>query len=382
VAFCCGTSSVTRFSVLREIGGFPVESLTEDYLLTLRLSEFGHQTVYLNERLSVGLAPEGLREYATQRSRWCLGLMQIVRGQYCPLGRNNRLSLSYRAGLVESFFYWAASFPFRLLCIVIPALYWLFGVRAVHADLADAIAAYFPYFISQATAVYWVSQGRVLPMLLEASQLLIVTDIAKATYAGLFRPKGQKFKVTPKGGRRDERVIQWRALALFATLAAGIVGGVGYTFFVSNTWYVEDGAVLTLIWTWYNLCVVFVCMFVCIEQPRYRRHERYPGRAYAILAIGDRAYNLSIADISVGGLLLRGEVSAEVGSAAMVVLPGRTQLPMVIVRKEPGRLALTAADADARDAMARHIHSGWYGAQDVEIKPLRVAKKIAERVAR
>ena len=35
--------------------------MTEDYLVTLRLKERGYLTVYLNERLTLGLAPEGLR---------------------------------------------------------------------------------------------------------------------------------------------------------------------------------------------------------------------------------------------------------------------------------------------------------------------------------
>ena len=64
-AFCCGTSSVIRFESLMQIGGFPTDSVTEDYLLTLRLREIGLQTIYLNEQLSLGLAPEGLKEYTT-----------------------------------------------------------------------------------------------------------------------------------------------------------------------------------------------------------------------------------------------------------------------------------------------------------------------------
>lgn len=88
VAFCCGTSSLIRYSGLMRIGGFPTDSVTEDYLVTLRLKEFGLTTIYLNERLTIGLAPEGLKEYITQRARWCLGFMQIIRGRSGPLSRD------------------------------------------------------------------------------------------------------------------------------------------------------------------------------------------------------------------------------------------------------------------------------------------------------
>jgi cellulose synthase (UDP-forming) len=43
---------------LMEIGGFPTDSVTEDYLLSLRLKEKGFSTAYLNEPLTYGLAPK------------------------------------------------------------------------------------------------------------------------------------------------------------------------------------------------------------------------------------------------------------------------------------------------------------------------------------
>src|SRR5439155_21272356 len=96
-AFCCGTSSVIRLSALESCGGFPTDSVTEDFLLTLRLDRSGWRTVYLNESLSIGLAPEGMKEYVTQRGRWCLGLMQILRSPLGPLSRAP-LSLPLRIG--------------------------------------------------------------------------------------------------------------------------------------------------------------------------------------------------------------------------------------------------------------------------------------------
>jgi len=53
-AFCCGTSSVVRISALESCGGFPTDSVTEDFLLTLQLNRNGWRTVYLNEPLSNG----------------------------------------------------------------------------------------------------------------------------------------------------------------------------------------------------------------------------------------------------------------------------------------------------------------------------------------
>jgi cellulose synthase (UDP-forming) len=133
-SFCCGTSSVIRFDVLQRIGGFPTDALSEDYLVTLKTKSVGFRTVSLNERLSLGLPPEGLKEYVTQRSRWVVGFAQICSGPLGPLRRRNGLTPVDRISLIETFLYWSANYSFRLLGIIIPVVHWLFDVRAVHAD--------------------------------------------------------------------------------------------------------------------------------------------------------------------------------------------------------------------------------------------------------
>lgn len=45
--------------------------------LSYKLMEKGYETRWLNERLSVGLSAESVSEYITQRTRWCLGTIQI-----------------------------------------------------------------------------------------------------------------------------------------------------------------------------------------------------------------------------------------------------------------------------------------------------------------
>ncbi|MDF2689560.1 MAG: glycosyltransferase, partial [Microvirga sp.] len=136
IAVCCGTSSMVRVSALREIGGLPTESVTEDFLLTIRLDSNGYRTVYLNEAQTEGRAPEGLHEYVVQRGRWCLGMMEIVRNVYNPFGSNG-LRFMQRLSLVDSLLFWATTFPFRLIALITPLLYWYFGIIVVNASLTD-----------------------------------------------------------------------------------------------------------------------------------------------------------------------------------------------------------------------------------------------------
>jgi len=381
LAFCCGTSSVTRVSALQRIGGMPTDSVTEDYLTTLRLEEIGYSTVYLNERLSVGRAPEGLREYAIQRSRWCLGLIQIFRGPDNPFLPGNGLSLAQRIGLVESFLYWAASFPFRILCIIVPILYWAFAIKAVDADLGEALQHYLPYFISSVAAIYWIGGGRNLPMMAETSQLIVVPEILKAVVVGLVKPKGHKFRVTPKGGERDKLLVQWRPLLQFAGLIALTVASVGYAFMFDETRFIEEGGTISLAWTWYSLFVLVVSSMVCIEQPRYRKDERQSGHGHAAVTVGSHGYRLDIVDLSAGGLLLRGVVAEPAGTPLTVAFHG-LRLPATIVRKTPDFVALRLDSEEARAAMIGHLYSGRYEPALTDIHGHRVALTVVRRALR
>jgi len=187
IAFCCGTSAMIRWQALETIGGFPTESVTEDFLVTLRLREVGLKTVYLNEALTEGLAPEGLAEYITQRGRWCLGLMQIVRGRLGPFSRN-RLRPIDRLGLVDALLYWSTTYAFRFACLIVPVLYWYFGITVVNAPVPGIVGYFGPFYVGSLLVLNWISGGLVLPILNDVSQILGAKEIMKSLVVGLVKP--------------------------------------------------------------------------------------------------------------------------------------------------------------------------------------------------
>jgi cellulose synthase (UDP-forming) len=114
-AFCCGTSAVFRVEALLATEGMATETVTEDMLTTFKMEEHGYRTIYLNEPLSMGLAPEGLQAYITQRSRWCLGAIQQIYTRWSFAGRA-RLGLVSRLSSFDGTFYWIFTFPSRSSC--------------------------------------------------------------------------------------------------------------------------------------------------------------------------------------------------------------------------------------------------------------------------
>ncbi|MFY9957819.1 glycosyltransferase family 2 protein [Bradyrhizobium sp.] len=381
LAFCCGTSSIVRFSALREIGGFPTDSVTEDFLLTVRLRERGYKTLYLNEKLSAGLAPEGINEYAVQRARWCLGLVQICRGRSGPFRLGHGLPILFRISLIETFLYWGASFLFRMCCMLAPILYFLFNIRMVQADLSDAIAHFAPMVITQAAITAWLGGGRMLPLIADVYQMLIAPEIITVVALTLMRPGGHKFKVTAKGIHYAGLNVHWRLLFRFLVLASVTILGLAKGFAFDHADLIEDGGALNLFWAWYNLLVLTICCLVCIEQPRRRLDERFSTKERVLIKIGDQARVYEVTDVSASGMRLAGEISDPVGSPANVIL-GRIESPAVIARKGANDFAISFIGDDAREAMTRRVYSDRYGKPLDEIYPSRVLRRILHRLVR
>jgi len=381
-AFCCGTSSVLRFAPLVRIGGFPTDSVTEDYLASLRLKEIGYRTVYLNEALSLGLAPEGLKEYVSQRARWALGFMQICRGPSGPLSDKVDTTLTDRIMLSETFLHWSATHMFRLLALIVPALYLLFNVQAVYAGVPEAISHLLPFFVVQAAMIMWLTKGRVLPLMADLSQLLGATDITKSVFIGLFRPQGHKFQVTAKGGDRTKGFVQWRMLRIFLAYLALNVAGILWAFVLDDTRSLADASIIAYVWTWYNIVILTMACFVCVEASQARRGDRFHSSGWATLVIGNAQRQMHIADISVSGMRLHGVAPAPVGTDVHVRFDG-IDVAATIMRADAAGFAVQFAPSQEMHAsLVRHVYCDRHGGNLPDISAAKVAGAVLNRMFR
>lgn len=381
-AFCCGTSSLIRFEPLMEIGGFPTDSVTEDYLLTLRLKEKGYRTVYLNEILSMGLAPEGLKEYIGQRSRWALGFMQICRGRSGPLRFGNGLSFIDRIGLIETFLHWSMTFSFRCLALIVPAIYLLFDVQAVHANVGDAISFFVPCFAAQIALATWISRGRLIPIMSDLSQVLCADPIMKSVAIGLFKKKGHKFKVTAKGRSRANTSVQWSLLRGFLPYLIITVGGILWAFVLDDTRPLADASVMALVWSWYNIILLLLACFVAVEASDRRSSNRFPVNRVGLLSTPSGTRSFHISDISVSGMRIKGPAPGPIGTPVHVQYEN-LDVEATVARVEAASFGLRfAQSAKAHAALIRHVYAGPFHAGVDDIRLTKVAGALIRRVFR
>ncbi len=360
IAFCCGTSSVARFSALKDIGWFPTDSVTEDFMITLVLQEAGWKTVYLNEALTEGLAPEGLKEYVTQRARWCLGMMQIARSRFGPLSRN-RLRLRDRWSVVDSVLYWTSTFPFRMAALVYPLLYWFANIVVVDATVPDVIRYFGTYYVWILITLNFVTRGVVMPVLTDVSQLLGALPISRAAFVGLTRPKGHPFRVTAKGGDRSRITVQWHLMAPFLALLTLTVLGLSMGILSDRFAFFDagDGKSIVLFWTLYNVVVLTFTILVCVELPRRERHIADQPERAEVLIDGQPMESVWLVGLTQDLVRLRGVRLAE-GQGGLLRIRDVGDVPFlaVAVTDDGARLNLMPDDAQQAALIERFYAEG------------------------
>ena len=105
----------------------------------------------------------------------------------------------------------------------------------------------------------------------------------------MLKPQGHKFKVTAKGGDRSRRFVEWPLLQIYCGLLAADACRILYAFLfnVSGDRIAFGG--LALAWSWYNALVLIIVCFVCIEQPRRRKAERFTADEPMLLEVEGRS---------------------------------------------------------------------------------------------
>lgn len=115
--FFCGSCAVLKRKALDDIGGFAVETVTEDAHTALRMQRAGYRTAYINIPQAAGLATDSLSAHVGQRIRWARGMAQIFRLDNPLLGKG--LSLVQRLCYTNAMLHFLSGIP-RIVFLTAP----------------------------------------------------------------------------------------------------------------------------------------------------------------------------------------------------------------------------------------------------------------------
>jgi cellulose synthase (UDP-forming) len=303
VAFSCGSNSLVRRSAMELIDGIPTSSITEDILTSVVMLQHGYRTVFLNERLARGLAPEGLSAMYVQRARWARGGIQLL---FLNEGPVLAKGLTFMQRLFFMPFSWVIS-PLGLVIMTLgPILFMWTGLVAVPAATGDELIQYqVPMILASVFASRQLARVKRNPFVALAHQTFMAFRLVPAVVHSLFWPFAVGFKVTPKGKLAQGLAADGRAIAISLGTIVATVSGIIVNE-LPDFERVPPDAFLTpsILWGSISVMVMTLCLLMAFEFPRTRGEERFEiGERHAIDLDGVMQ-DVLVEDLSISGASL------------------------------------------------------------------------------
>ena len=166
--------------------------------------------------------------------------------------------------------------------------------------------------------------------------------------------------MTAKGGDRSRRFVEWPILKFYGALLVLTFLSIGYAFHVNIRGDGVEFGVLALFWSWYNFIILTVVCFVCIEQPRRRKAERFETNELVTLIFDGAQHRRQLVDISISGARIAGPAPKPKRGALLCQI--RDFVTKVsIIRADADSFAISFdASLTTRFAMIRLFYSSQY----------------------
>ena len=304
-AFFCGSCAVLRRTAIESVGGFAVETVTEDAHTALRLHRAGWNSAYLRVPQAAGLATESLSAHIGQRIRWARGMVQIFRTDNPLLGRG--LSVFQRVCYANAMLHFLSGIP-RIIFLTAPLAFLIFHAYIIYAPAAMILLYVLPHII-HASLTNSRMQGQYRHSFWgEVYETVLAWYIARPTTVALLDPGKGKFNVTAKGGLMEENQFDWRIARPYLALAVLNVIGLGMAGWRLYSGPVQEvgTVIVSSLWVVYNMLIIGAAVAVAAEVRQIRRSHRIPARLPASLRLqGGHLVPCTLIDFSDSGAGLR-----------------------------------------------------------------------------
>ena len=145
--------------------------------------------------------------------------------------------------------------------------------------------------------------------------------------------------MTAKGGDRDRRFVEWPLLRFHAIMLAITLAGIVYAFILQLRGDSIAYGGLALAWSLYNAFILMMVCFVCIEQPRRRKAERFERDEPVMIEVEGVSRLARLKDISLSGARFEADGPPLRGTRVQCLMMGQT-VPATVARSTVGGFAV------------------------------------------
>lgn len=255
----------TRLDEYDLVGGMSSSSITEDMNTAMRLHAAGWRTIYHNELLAEGLAPDDLGATLKQRLRWAQGTIQVML-QENPLTKPG-LTLLQRIQYFQTMYSYFSGFA-TVVLIACPIIFFFTGIIPVRAFGTDFVLHFVPAFLMNRLTFMAVAWGIPAQEIWRAEQyaFALFPLFIQAVWS-VFTKRPIRFQVTPKQRRSGIYLNLIKPqLAAFGLILLGMVWCL-FRFFSGN---LENPQVYLVnsLWAAYHLALLWAIIQAAVWQPK------------------------------------------------------------------------------------------------------------------
>jgi cellulose synthase (UDP-forming) len=234
-------------------------------------------------------------------------MAQILRTD-CPLFKRG-LSLAQRLNYFNAMLHFFFGFP-RIIMVLAPLTYLLFGAHPIKADVLAVIAYILPHIGLSTIANSIISKNFRHSFWAGVYEISIAPYTALATLTAMLRPSAGAFNVTDKGTNLDRATYDVRTSAMTLVLAGLTLVAlmIGFPLRVAAFGLYSqdptelDSILINSLWALANLVTLVAAACVGIEQPQQRQTPRVRRDFECEILAGDDRIQGRTIDLSEGGV--------------------------------------------------------------------------------
>ncbi len=338
--FFCGSAAVIRKTHALEIGGIAVETVTEDCHTAFRLHSLGYESVYYDQIMIAGLAPETFASYVGQQVRWARGMAQILRLEFPLLNwKAKHLTLGQRICYFSATSHFFYGFP-RLIYAITPTLFLLFSINPIQGLGIETLFYAFPHLLISLNANYVTYKQVRFSFWNEVFEFVMSFQTGYVTLMAVINPKLGSFNVTDKGVSVSKRSFDWQSVqGLLVVTALVIAALLAVPFWLLLRPEDTEAVLVNAMWCVFNSVLLIAGLLVAFEQPQQRPKHRLPRRLPVTVHTTDQSWPAETVNISESGVLIALDSWPNLPDQVDVEIVGdygrRAFVPGQIIRKTP-----------------------------------------------
>ena len=293
-----GTNTVISREALDEIGGFYTKVITEDFATGILIQSNGYTCYAIDEVHASGLAPEDLKGLVKQRQRWARGCIQT--GRKLNILFRKGLNISQKLSYISAITYWYGCLK-RLIYIMAPILFSVFGVVVVKCTLLEVLIFWLPMYIFSSKSLKLVSRKIRTVKWTNVYETILFPSLIVSVILESLGISQKKFNVTRKSGAIEDKNYQIKKaiphIILSILSIIGIINCVKFTFITGTPVYI-----VLIFWLIINLYNIVMSIFFMLGRQVLRRAERFPINIDCIVSFHEKELKCTTNDISENGL--------------------------------------------------------------------------------